>query len=68
MVRKEKDDFLAAQGFAAAKCLIRVTFEPFSFCPPNDKVKKVIIEKEEPGNPNNMKGDILYSLCQVKNE
>ena len=24
MVKKEKDDFLAAQGFAAANCLIRV--------------------------------------------
>jgi hypothetical protein len=23
-VKKEKDDFLAAQGFAAANCLIRV--------------------------------------------
>ena len=25
MVKKEKDDFLAAQGFAAANCLIRVS-------------------------------------------
>ncbi len=27
MVKKEKDDFLAAQGFAAANCLIRVIYD-----------------------------------------
>lgn len=42
-----------------------LTFEPFSFCPPNDKVKKVIIEKEEPGNPNNTKCFLTFHLGPI---
>lgn len=32
MVKKEKEDFLAEQGFTAANCLIRVVIDPdFSY-------------------------------------
>ncbi len=31
MVRKEKDDFLAAQGLSAANCLIRDLIDPSKF-------------------------------------
>jgi hypothetical protein len=42
-----------------------VTFEPFSTSPPNNKVKTVTFEKEEPGNPLNTKFFMTFHLGPV---